>query len=115
MNPRLIPWCFAATGFLVALGVFSWHGKLGETGQRIEAQGAHGQRLSLPAVDHRVLSSAQAPAATAAPANVTTLTLPLPPATPPAPDPEVQTVPEDQPTVEDLPARRSPPESPEGE
>jgi hypothetical protein len=45
----------------------------------------------------------------------TTLILPLPPATQPETESDVQPAPDDAPTVDDLPARRSPPESPEGE
>jgi hypothetical protein len=41
--------------------------------------------------------------------------LPLPPDTQPETDPDVKPVPDDEPTVEDLPARRNPPESPESE
>jgi hypothetical protein len=104
----LVPWCLAATGFLAALSVFSWQGKLGAADQQVPPQVAAAPPLKPPAVDHHELWPAQALAASAAPQNVpATLILPLPPATEPEPDSNVQPVPDDEPTVEDLPARRS--------
>jgi hypothetical protein len=111
MRPRLIPWCLAATGFLAALTVFNWHGRLDGSGQRVQTRIVVGHRLTPPATDPHELGSLQAPAVSEAPQDVpTTLILPLPPATQPEPDPNVQPLPDDAPTVDDLPAPRSPPE-----
>ena len=116
MSPRLIPCCLAATGFLAAIAVFAWQGRLGDSAQSVPPQAVEGHRLTPPATDHPGLWSSQASAASQAPENLPrTLTLPLPSATQPEPDPNVQPVPDDEPTVEDLPAQRSAPESPEGE
>ncbi len=121
MNPRLIPWCLAATGFLAALCVFAWQGKVGDPGQRVQPQITAAVPLpTLPAIDHHELASSQVPVPSGVPGDEpedapTTQTLPLPPATEPPSDPAVQPVPDDQPTVDDLPAQRKPPDSPEGE
>jgi hypothetical protein len=116
MNPRLIPWCLAATGFLASLTVFSWQGRMGGAGQRVQAPAVVEQPFTPPATDPHAFPSSQAPVASETPQTVpTTLTLPLPPATQPEPDPSVQPVPDDEPTVDDLPTQRDPPELPEGE
>jgi hypothetical protein len=116
MNSRLIPWCLAATGFLASLTVFTWQGKPHEPGQWVPAPAAVGHRLMPRAADHRDFRSSQVPAGSEAAENgATTLILPLPPATQPEPQSIVQPVPDDEPTVEDLPARRSPSESPASE
>ena len=112
MSSRLIPWCLAATGFLAAFTVFTWHGRQGGAGQGAQLYAAAWpHRLTPSAADHQPLRPAQAPLAPEAPENAPqTLILPLPPAAQPEPDPSVQPVPDDEPTVEDLPARRSEPE-----
>jgi hypothetical protein len=116
MNARLIPWCLATTGFLVSLSVFTWQGKRYDPARAVQAQAAVGQRLRPPALDGGAFRSSQTRAASAAPQNVAAMPiLPLPPAMQTEPDPTVQPVPDDAPTVEDLPARRSPPESPDSE
>jgi hypothetical protein len=121
MTPRLIPWCLAATGFLTSLTVFNWQGKPHDPGQRLQPQTAVGHwtlghSLTPPATDHHEVWSSQTPVASEAPENVPTAQiLPLPPDTQPETDPDVKPVPDDEPTVEDLPARRNPPESPESE
>ena len=114
MKSRLIPWCLAATGFLASLSVFTWQGKLPVPGLRVQPQTAVGHWLTPPAADHHEVRAAQTPAPSEAPDTApTTLILPLPPVTQPEPDAAVQPVPDDEPTVEDLPARHSTPESPE--
>jgi hypothetical protein len=114
MSSRLIPWCLAATGFVAALTVFGWQGELGGADQRMPLHAAAGHSPTAPATDHSESRSSQLPAASEAPESVPeTRILPLPPATPPEPDPNVQPVVDDAPTVEDLPARRSESASPE--
>jgi hypothetical protein len=110
----MIPWCLAATGFLASLTVFSWHGKRGDPGQRVQPQPVVAYQLTPPATDHHEFRSTQSPAAADPPEDApATLILPLPPPTQPEPDPNVQPLPDDAPTVDDLPARRSAPESPQ--
>jgi hypothetical protein len=117
MNSRLIPWCLAATAFVVTLTVSAWQGKLGGPGQLAQPHAATEQRSTPPATDHQGFWSSQASAATpAAPERAPgTLTLPLPPATQPELDPDVQPVPDDEPTVDDLPGRRDSSLSPDDE
>jgi hypothetical protein len=116
MSSRLIPWCLAATGFLAALTVFTWQGKLGDAGQPMQLYAAAGRRLTPTLVDHSEFPPSQAATASETPENVPqALVLPLPPATQPEPDPNLESVVDDAPTVEDLPARRSAPESTEDE
>jgi hypothetical protein len=116
VNSRLVPWCLVVTGFLASLTVFSWQGQRDDPGQRMQSPAAVGHRFTAPATAHHELRSAQAPAAAEPPEDVpATLILPLPPATQPEPDPDVQPLADEAPTVDDLPARRSPPESPEGD
>ncbi len=116
MNSRLIPWCLAATGFLAALTVCTWQGELGGPGQRLQPQVAADYRRMPPATDHRALRSSPAQAAPEAPQTPPeTLALPLPPATQPEPDLNRESVVDDAPTVEDLPARLSEPESSQDE
>jgi hypothetical protein len=111
MSRRLIPLCLAATGFLAALTVFNWHGSLDEPGERVPPGSVLGHRPTPPATDPHPLRSSQVPAAPEHEENAsTTLILPLPTATEPEPDPNVQPLPDDEPTVDDLPAPRSPPE-----
>jgi hypothetical protein len=99
VSPRLIPWCFAATGFVAAFSVFGLHGERGDL-------------LIPPATDHQESRSSPAPAAPQDPGDeAQPLILPLPPVTQPEPDPGVQAMIDDQPTVDDLPPPRSPPES----
>jgi hypothetical protein len=115
MNSRLIPWCLATTGFLVSVTLFTWQGKRYDPAAGVQPPAAVGQRLRPPARDDPGFGAAQAPAS-AAPQNLATMPiLPLPPATQTEPDPNVQPVPDDAPTVEDLPARRSPAESSDSE
>jgi hypothetical protein len=109
MNPRLIPWCLAATGFLAAFTTFTWHGSM--TAPRQESarqQLTPGQPLLPSAALRHYPAASQEEPASPAPAP---LILPLPPATQPQMDSDVQPVPDDQPTVDDLPAPRSPPDS----
>jgi hypothetical protein len=116
VSSRLIPWCLAATGFLAALTVFTRQIKQGGAGQGVQLYAAAEQRRAPPAVDHRPFRPSPAPVVPERPENAPqTLILPLPPATQPEPDPGVQPVPDDEPAVEDLPARRSEPESPTSE
>jgi hypothetical protein len=116
MNSRLIPWCLAATGFLAALCVFTWQGELRAPGQRVPLHAAVGHPVTSPVLDHPEIRSSQAPAASDELENAAlTQSLPLPPTTQPEPDPNAQPVPEDVPTVDDLPARRSDSDSPEDE
>jgi hypothetical protein len=116
MSARLIPWCLAATGFLAALTTFTWQGKPSGAPQQAQLPAAAGHWLTPPATDHHVFQPSQVPAASEAPENVPeTLILPLPPATQPEPDPTIQPVPDDEPTVEDLPMQRNPPQVREGE
>jgi hypothetical protein len=116
MSPRLIPLGLAATGFLVVLTAFNWQGKPDGASQRVQTQAAVGQPLTAPGPDPHPLWSSQLPGASEAPENApATLVLPLPPATQPEPDPSVQPVPDDEPTVEDLPVQRNAPESPAAE
>jgi hypothetical protein len=111
MNSRLIPWCLVATGFLASLTVFTWQDQRDDPGERVQPLPALGYRFTPPAAADHELPPTQAPAA-AEPAEdaPTTLILPLPPATQPEADPDVQPLPDDEPTVDDLPAPRSPPE-----
>ena len=116
MNSRLIPWCLAATGFLAVLTVSTWRGGLGGPGQRVPPQTAVDYRLPPPAMAHR--EPWPSPATTTSEASQAvpeTLMLPLPPATPPEPDLNLESVVDDAPTVEDLPARQPEPESSEDE
>lgn len=116
MRARLIPWCLAATGFLAALSVFTWQGKLAAPAQKLQLQAAAGPWRVPPATDHPGLLTSPAAAASQTPLNAAApRTLPLPPATQPQPDPNAQPLPDDEPTVDDLPAPRSPPESPTDE
>jgi hypothetical protein len=116
MNARLIPFCLAATGFLVVLTAFNWQGEPGDPSQRVQPQAAVGQQLTTPVADQQPVWSSQLPAASEAPENApATLVLPLPPATQPELDLTVAPVPDDEPTVEDLPVQRNPPESPAAE
>jgi hypothetical protein len=111
MSSRLIPWCLAATGFLAALTVCTWQGKLDDAGQPMHLYAAAERRLTPPLVDHSKFPPAQAATASETPENVPrALILPLPPATQPEPDPNNESVVDDAPTVEDLPARPSEPE-----
>jgi hypothetical protein len=102
MTLRLIPWCLAAMGFLAALTVFTWQGELGSPDLRVQPHAAV-RRLLIPPASQEPEPVAQ------------TLILPLPPATQLGPEPNVQAVPDDEPTVDDLPPPRSPPESPQNE
>jgi hypothetical protein len=112
MNSRLIPWCLAATGFLAALTVFSWHGKLNDAGVKLPPASAMADRFTPPATDPPEVHSAQVPAVAEPPQHApATLTLPLPPGAVSEPDADVQPVSDDAPTVEDLPAPHSPAES----
>jgi hypothetical protein len=116
MSPRLIPWCLAATGFVAALTVFGWQGERGGTDQRLQLHVAAGDSSSLPATAHHESGSSQVPAVSEAPQSVPeTRTLSVPAANQPEPDPNVQPVVDDAPTVDDLPARRSETESAEDE
>jgi hypothetical protein len=116
MTPRQIPWCLAAAGFLASLTVFSWHGKPGDPASQLRPQLTAAPRLRPSVADAHEYPSMRAAAAAEAPQNEpTTVILPLPPANQPEPAPNVQPAADDQPTVDDLPARRSEPESPEGE
>ncbi len=112
MSSRLIPWCLAATGFIAALTVCTWQGRMGSADQPMQLYAAAERRLTPPAVDHREFQPSEAPAAAETPENVPRAqVLPLPPVTQPKPDPNVEAVVDDAPTVEDLPARRSEPDS----
>jgi hypothetical protein len=114
MRARLIPWCLAATGFLAALTVFTWQGKLAAPAQKLQLQAAAGPWRVPPATDHPGLLTS--PAASQTPQNAAApRILPLPAATQPQLDPNAQPLPDDAPTVDDLPAPRSPPESPTDE
>jgi hypothetical protein len=116
MRARLIPWCLAATGFLAALTVFTWQGKLGGTAPKLQLQATAGPWRAPPATDHHELLSSPAAVASQPPQNAAAPgILPLPPATQPELDPNLQPVPDDEPTVDDLPARQSPTESPTDE
>jgi|HubBroStandDraft_2_1064218.scaffolds.fasta_scaffold31375_2 hypothetical protein len=106
-GPAAIPWCLAAMGFLGALTVLTWQGRRDDPGQKLQPRVTMAYRFTPSAVDHHELRSAQAPPASEPAQDLpATLILPLPPATQPDPDPNVQPVPDDAPTVEDLPARR---------
>ena len=100
MNSRLIPWCLAATAFVVALAVSGWKGD----------PGGRDQLALAPATDHpgwrtsRI--SAEAPAALENASRAQTL--PLPSATQPELYSNSQSVPDDEPTVDDLPGRPDP-------
>jgi hypothetical protein len=115
MRARLIPWCLAATGFLAALTVFTWQGKLSAPGRSLQLQAAAGPWRAPPATDHRGLLTSPAAAARTPQNAAAPRILPLPPATQPPLDPNAQPLPDDEPTVDDLPAPRSPPESPTDE
>jgi hypothetical protein len=111
MSARLIPLGLAVTGFLVVLTAFHWQGEPDGGSQPLQPQPAAGPLLTAPVTDHHPFWSSQLPAASEAPENApATLVLPLPPATQPEPNPAVQPVPDDEPTVEDLPVQRNPPE-----
>ena len=108
MSGRLIPWCLAATGFLAALTVFTWQGRLGGPAAQRQSQAAAPHWLAPAAPDRHEWLSSPAVAAPETPQNATTpLILPLPPATQPEPDLNAQPVPDDEPTVDDLPVPRS--------
>jgi hypothetical protein len=116
MTPRLIPWCLAATGFLAVLSIFGLQGELGGPGQRLAPPVAAGFRIAPPAVGHHDFQSSQRPAPSEEPEDMPqTLILPLPPATQPEPDLNLESVVDDTPTVEDLPARQSEAELSENE
>jgi hypothetical protein len=112
MRARLIPWCLAATGFLAALTVFTWQGKPGDPARQLQAPAAAAYWPVPAATKHP--ESLPAPAAAAMQQDIPQV-LPLPPATRPQPDPIAQPVPDDEPTVDDLPAPRSPTEFPADE
>lgn len=106
MGTRLIPWCLAATGFVAAFTAFTWQGKPGVIDPPPPPPVAVRQPIAPSASDHLAATAAPVMAAAAetpetAPAG---LVLPLPPATQPETDPNVRPVPDDEPTVEDLPA-----------
>jgi hypothetical protein len=106
MNSRLIPWCLAATGFLAALSVFTWQGELRAPSLRVQRHAAMERRIMPPDSDHHEFGLAQPSIAGEEPETASqSLILPLPPATQSEPDPGVQPVPDDEPTVEDLPMR----------
>jgi hypothetical protein len=108
MSPRLIPWSLAATGFVAALTVFTWQGELHAPSQRIPLHTAVTHANGSLAEEHQ----AQTPAVTEEPVPAAhRLVLPLPPPTQPELDPNAQPVPDDAPTVDDLPARHGPSES----
>ena len=111
MSPRLIPWCLAASGFLAVLTVTTWH----------DAPGGHGSLMtpasvarpgSYPPVVTRLVAQ-NGPTPPQPQTQLQTdedvrpvLSLPLPPESRPEQVPAVQPVPDDEPTVDDLPARQ---------
>jgi hypothetical protein len=100
MSPRLIPWSLAASGLLALLALFAWQVEPDGTGQRVEPQAAAAQPLA----------PARPPAAGQPSQSVPRiLIVPPPPAALREVDPDVQPVPDDEPTVDDLPARRESP------
>jgi hypothetical protein len=116
MSTRLIPFCLAVTGFLVVLTAFNWQGKPDGPSERVQPQAAPAHLLTAAVTDPHPFGSSQLPAASEAPENApATLVLPLPPPTQPELDPTVQPVPDDEPTVEDLPVQRNASESPAAE
>ncbi len=116
MSPRLIPWCLAATGFVASLTVFTRQGELSRPAARLPVQPAVIRQIAASNPDRPGFRSSQVPAAAGSVQPVAqTLSLPLPPATQPEPDPNAQPVPDDTPTVDDLPARHSRTDSPADE
>ncbi len=100
MSPRLIPWSLAASGLLASLVLFAWHGNAEVRGQRVEPHSAGAQPIA----------AAEAPPAAQASGSAPRILI-LPPAPDPQSegDPNVTPVPDDEPIVEDLPARRGSP------
>lgn len=112
MNSRLIPWCLGATAFIVTLTVSGWQGNPGDRDQLAPPHTATGR----PSTDHQGWHSSQALAvAPTALEKPRMLSLPLPPAAQPELDSNIQPVPDDEPTVDDLPGRPDPSVLPAGE
>ena len=116
MNSRLIPWCLAATAFVVALAVSGWKGDPGGRDQLALPPAAVERWSTPPATDHpgwrssRISAEAPAELENASRAQ----TLPLPSATQPELYSNSQSVPDDEPTVDDLPGRPDPSVPPTG-
>jgi hypothetical protein len=117
MNSRLIPWCLAATAFVATLTVSGWQGNPGDRDQLAPPHTATGHPSTPSSTDQQGWHSSQALAvAPTALENVPRmLNLPLPSAAPPELDSNIQSVPDDEPTVDDLPGRRDPSVLPAGE
>ena len=110
MNSRLIPWCLAATAFVVALAVSGRKGDPGGRDQLALPPAAMERWSTPPATNHPGSRysqiSAEAPAALEDASR--TPTLPLPSVTQPELYSNSQAVPDDEPTVDDLPGRPDP-------
>jgi len=107
MRNRLIPWCLAATAFVVALSVFIWQGGPVGSTQPLQLQVFPGASLQRPTRLSPGVAVPQTSATEAQDEVPPLLILPLPPATQPALYPDVQPVPDDEPAVQDLPVERS--------
>jgi len=113
LNPtRLIPWCLAATGFVVAFTVSAWQGHLLSRPQPRTAAGAGPAAM---ATTHRRFRSSGLPATEAAPPEEAAARFMPPPAgdpAAPAPDAGEQVI-DDSPVVDDLPERPAPDPQPD--
>jgi hypothetical protein len=102
MNSRLIPWFLATTGFLVAILVLASSSSAWRGGQAAKERAQPSQvarPLALQPIDQE--QSASLP-------GVAQPHLPLPAPAPAGPPGDVQPVPDDEPTVDDLPGRQTP-------